>query len=126
MTSKELVDTLHWENPFQRREWRGQIISVDGTLATEFSSDDLEEIIIAKHSGPGWDGKSAGIVRLKDGRFVGWDSWWDCTGSGFGADAYGGTENIFVGATLKAVLWFGIGAEGRVLLGYPAESNLGT
>lgn len=49
-----------------------------------------------------WDGMTAGVVRLKDGRYAAWQAFWDCTGNGFCCDAYGGTSDIVFARTREA------------------------
>jgi len=114
--------SLPTAHPFSRSQWFGRLISVDGTDATDFNPDtEPEEVLHAGHSGFGWDGESAGVARLADGRFVAWDTDWGPTGDGFNADAYGGTADIFFGATADAVIWMGLSATGRKLCGLPEE-----
>lgn len=110
-------------HPFDRGQWSGRLISVDGTDTTDFNDrpDEPAEVIAAGDTGSGWDGDSAGVARLTDGRFVAWDTNWGPTGDGFYEDAYGGDADIFFGATEEAVVWMGLSAFARTLCGYPAE-----
>lgn len=108
---------LHGPTPFHRRDWAGKIVSVDGASTEDFGDDDLAEVVASGESDDDWDGTSAGIVRLEDGRFVCWSTWWGPTGDGFCCDAYGGDETIFVASTLDACVRLGLDEEGRKLCG---------
>jgi len=92
-------------NPWNRSDWSGQKISADGADVSNFEENDIAEIVKYGSTPPGnWDGDNAGIVLLKDGRYVGWESWWDCSGDGFNRDAYGGTSDIIYGKSVNAVM----------------------
>lgn len=110
-------------NPFNRCSWHGKLVSLDGTSTEpDFAEEDLDELLAAGSTNPkDWDGDVAGIARLRDGRFVGWETNWGPTGDGFSEDAYGGDADIYFGASFEAVLWRGLSADGRRLCGYPAE-----
>ena len=82
------------ETPLDRGSWDGRLISLDGASTDDFVDTELDEILAYGETAPGWDGNAAGVLRLKDGRFVAWESDWGPTGSGFSADAYGGTADI--------------------------------
>ncbi len=83
--------------------------SVDGTPAAHFAETDVARVLAfgssegkewRKHGHrPSWDGEECGVLVLKDGRFVAWETWWGPTGSGFSCDAYGGDAEILFGAT---------------------------
>jgi hypothetical protein len=87
------------EVPWNRGSWHGSFVSVDGTLASDFTVDDVEEVVSSAQIEGDWDGMTVAIVRLKDGRFAGWESSWDCTGSGFSEEAYGGGADVLFAAT---------------------------
>ncbi len=80
--------------PWERGEWHGELISLDGCPNHDFTMDDVDVVLGYGDSGDGWDGEAAGIARLKDGRYVAWESNWGPTGSGFDCDAYGGDADI--------------------------------
>jgi hypothetical protein len=84
--------------------WHGNYISLDGCDANDFGHEDLDFFIAYGDSGPDWDGSSAGIFKLKDGRYVSFESDWGPTGSGFSEDAYGGHADIAFSATPGAAL----------------------
>lgn len=90
--------------PWHRGEWHGELVSVDECPTDDFTKEDVERVVAWKEdpSKGGWDGSAVGIVQLKDGRFVAWESWWDCTGSGFSRDAYGGDTDIVFARTAEA------------------------
>lgn len=90
--------------PWSRHDWRGEFISVDGASTADFARCDVASVVAYGDSGPGWDGESAGIVRLNDGRVIAWESDWGPTGSGFCCDAYGGDANIICAMTVGAAL----------------------
>jgi len=85
----------------------GPLISLDGCDTTggdNLKRADVERVIVWGETGPGWDGESAGIALLKDGRYIAWESWWGPTGSGFSGDAYGGDEEIAFARTAQKAL----------------------
>ncbi len=84
--------------------WSGSLISVDGCDASDFKRDDVARVIVyGWTSDDRWDGRCAGIAQLHDGRYIGWESSWGPTGSGFHEDAYGGDADILFGRTREAV-----------------------
>lgn len=91
--------------PWNRNEWCGGLISLDGTPTTDFTEDDVESVVAyGETSHDSWTGQCAGIALLRDGRFISWESWWDVTGTGFCGDAYGGTADIAFAATRQIAL----------------------
>ena len=80
----------------------GERRSVDGTPVSAIEEDDVAEWIATKACHH-YD-REVCVVRLNDGRIAAWASWWDVTGSGFHADAYGGDAVLLFGATVEAVL----------------------
>lgn len=111
-------EVLRGDTPFGRYQWHGRIISVDGAPTTDFTDADLAEVICCYVEDERWSGRCAGMARLKDGRVVGWSSWWDPTGSGFCGDAYGGDVPIFVGYDARTVYTLGLDDEARGWLGW--------
>ena len=95
---------LGCEHPFGRGQWSGNLVSLDGASTQDVSTDDIDVVLAYGETKDDWDGDSAGIVELKDGRFVAWESWWGPTGAGFGADAYGGDADIAFATTSGAAL----------------------
>ena len=90
--------------PWDRHNWTGEFISVDDTLTSDFTEDDVAAVLeYASTPRRDWDGETAGIVRLKDGRIVGWEANWGPTGNGFSGDAYGGTADIIFGSDVERV-----------------------
>lgn len=96
------IDVLY-DVPWTRGCWHGNFVSLDGTSTTDFVRADIARLIAYGSTEDDWDGESAGIVQLKDGRFVSWESTWGPTGSGFHRDAYGGDADIWFGATDEVV-----------------------
>lgn len=93
------------EAPWDRYAWHGQLVSIDGCDASDFTREDVDMVIAYGDTGADeWDGSAAGIALLKDGRFIAWESTWGPTGSGFSEDAYGGDADIAFASTLKAAL----------------------
>ncbi len=82
------------EAPWSRCDWSGQLVSLDGCPAHDFTIDDVAAVLGYGDTGGYWDGEAAGIARLKDGRYIVWESTWGPTGSGFSCDAYGGDADI--------------------------------
>lgn len=85
--------------PWHRFQWGGELRSIDGTSAADFTRDDVAELVA--YSVGTW-GAVAAIVRLRDGRFVSWEAG-DNTGDGFHSDLYGGPAgtDILFSATAK-------------------------
>ena len=89
--------------PWRRSDWTGNFISVDGTEAGDFTEADVSEVVAFGSSDPDdWDGDTAGIVRLYDGRFVSWEAFWGPTGNGFSRDAYGGESDLYFSASVES------------------------
>jgi len=81
--------------PWARGEWTGELISADGASAADFEEEDVAHVVWwASTDADDWDGYTAGVVVLKDGRYVAWEADWGPTGNGFSYDAYGGTADI--------------------------------
>jgi hypothetical protein len=102
VSQPEQIDRIS-DPPWHRSSWTGQLVSLDGAATDDFTKDDVAAVI-AHGSTPtnDWDGSAAAIVQLKDGRYAAWETWWDCTGSGFSCDAYGGTADIMFALTVQA------------------------
>lgn len=89
----------------------------DVSANIEFTLDDVAEVIAYGETPDGWDGEVSGVVRLKDGRYVAWETFWGPTGDGFSEDAYGGDADITIAGTLDAAIRFGMTDAGRRLCG---------
>lgn len=113
-------------NPFQRGEWDGRIVALDGCSTADFFPDEVDLILAEYDSGDEWDGNVAGVIKLKDGRWVAWETFYGPTGSGFSADAYGGDADMFMATSLDILLRFGLTDEGRRKLGIPEPPPLST
>lgn len=85
--------------PWDRYNWGGSLISLEGCPAHDFTRDDVAEVVAWNACGDRWDGETAGIVKLTDGRYVAWEADYGPTGDGFSADAYGGDADIMFAAT---------------------------
>lgn len=59
-----------------RHGWRGELISADGASVEDFSESDVAEVLQYAETADAWDGETAGVIRLKDGRFVAWEADW--------------------------------------------------
>ena len=82
------------ESPWNATEWDGRITSVDGDAdTTPIALADVERVIALGVSRGDW---VTCIVKLRDGRYAGWSSFVDSTGSGFHGDNYGGDCEVFV------------------------------
>lgn len=80
--------------PWGRNEWTGALVSLEGCPANDFSREDVAEVIACGRTADDWSGEAVAIVRLRDGRYAAWETWWDATGDGFYVDAYGGDTDI--------------------------------
>jgi len=105
-------------SPWERTQWHGDLVSIDGISPADFSREDVAEII-AWGTTPNdghWSGETAGIARLKDGRFIGREEDWAPTGHGFCLGAYGGESDILFAANAERLL-VELSPRGRELLG---------
>lgn len=84
------------EVPWFRSAWSGHIVSLDDCPNTDVTAEDVVTVIAYGSTVDDWSGSVCGIAKLRDDRYVGWDSWWDATGSGFCEDAYGGSQDFWV------------------------------
>jgi hypothetical protein len=116
-----LKDLTNGTNPFNRGQWEERFVSLDDTPASDFTEDDVAEVVAAGESGDRWDGTVAAVLRLKDGRFVSYETFYGPTGDGFSLDAYGGDADLKFGATLEVVQRLGLTDEGRRLCGWDPE-----
>jgi hypothetical protein len=119
MTEDEAQAICHGISPFSTwNDWRGRVVTKDGTDTTMPTADDVAEVLHEGTTDEGdWDGTVAGIVRLHDGRFVAWETFWGPTGDGFHEDAYGGDADVTFAATLDGAIRWGLTNEGRALCG---------
>lgn len=103
--------------PWMRGQWDGQFVSVDGASTADFTYDDVSDVIICCE-GPhhrfftALEGTSFGIVKLTDGRYIGWETTWGPTGNGFSAATaatsrctYGGHADIYCSMSMKAMFF---------------------
>ena len=121
MTTAELDRKVRGETPWapRPRSWHGHLRGVDGASAADFTEEDVAEVIAAGCTGEGWDGEVAAVLRLHDGRFVAYESWWGPTGSGFCRDAYGGQADVIFAPSLDSAIRWGMTEDGRRLCGLP-------
>lgn len=94
-------------------------VSLDGAEAGFVDADDLAEILWQGSSGDTWDGWEAAVCRLKDGRYVAWETMYGPTGSGFSADAYGGEAQVFFANDLSLLVRRALGDAARRELEVP-------
>lgn len=99
----------------------GDFVSVDGAETGPVAEEDMDELLYFGTTGADWDGKEAAVMRLKDGRFVAYETWWGPTGDGFSEDAYGGDSNLYFGRDLNNLILTALTDEGRRLCGIPEE-----
>lgn len=88
--------------PWSRLSWHGHLVSIDGCPAHDFAESDVDMVIAWRSTGDYWDGDTAGIAILTDGRFIAWEANYGPTGNGFCEDAYGGEADILFGASAYA------------------------
>ncbi len=101
--------------PWARSDWTGQLLSADGAPTDDFTRDDVLSVLAWATTPSDWDGETAGIAMLRDGRVIAWESAWGPTGNGFACDAYGGTADITFAFTVGAA-WRSLSASGQELL----------
>lgn len=114
-----LSDLTNGVNPFNRGDWTGRLVSLDGTPTDDFTETDVAEVVASGATDDYWDGTAAAILRLKDGRFVAYETFWGPTGNGFSADAYGGEADLKFAHDLDTVTRLGLTDDGRELCGLP-------
>lgn len=81
--------------PWNRCDWSGRWVSVKECPAGEIEETDVAQYLVDATEGDRWDGNSACIVRLQDGRYAAWECWYGPTGDGFNRDAYGGDTDVW-------------------------------
>ncbi len=69
-------------------------VSIGDCPTSAIAATDVKRVV-AHDGGSDFDKSEIAIVELNDGRFVGWESWSDVTGSGFHGDAYGGDVEVW-------------------------------
>lgn len=99
----------------------GEFVSLDGAPTGPVEQADVEEILFSGITGDDWDGKEAAVMRLKDGRFVAYETFWGPTGDGFHEDAYGGDAKLYFSTNLDDLVLTALTDEGRRLCGIPEE-----
>lgn len=77
-------------------------VSVGGCPTSIIAEDDVAQVL-GHDGGSDFQRSEVAVVVLKDGRFVGWESWSDVTGSGFHSDAYGGNVEVWFAHSLAAL-----------------------
>lgn len=115
-------------DPFPLGEdWYGACRSFDGTSLDgweELAPDDVAEIIAAtEHRDAHWSWKIIAVARLKDGRYISYETFYDVSGDGFRRETYGGEADIIFSSTLEAAVMFGLTDRGRELCGLPEDWN---
>jgi len=107
--------------PFNRSpggSWsEGSFVSLDGADVGPVAEADVAEVIYHWNSGDEWDGDEVAVMKLKDGRFIGYEAWWGPTGDGFSEDAYGGDANLYFAKDLDTIERWALGEESRNRLG---------
>jgi hypothetical protein len=121
LSAESVREQLPRTNPFNRYEWEERFVSLDGTEASDFTIEDVAEVVASGETGDQWDGDVAAVLRLKDGRFVSYETFYGPTGDGFSLDAYGGDADLKFGATLEVVQRLGLTDNGRRLCGWTPE-----
>jgi hypothetical protein len=97
---------------YEEKPWTGNVINVDAggarlsslaQIGTRVTPDDVDRVLCYAEVGE-HHGAAAGIARLRDGRFVAWESNLDPTGTGFRADCYGGNADFAIAVTAGLAL----------------------
>lgn len=116
----QLDVTVHpWgDDPEKPSSWDGCVRSIDDASTEWATLADVDEVVAQfNDDADEYDGECAAVVRLKDGRFMSWATFWGPTGDGFHEDAYGGDAEIFYAPTLEAIQRWALTAEHRRRLG---------
>jgi hypothetical protein len=114
------VDSIT-DTPWHRYDWTGSFVAVDDCPTTDLTRDDVAVVLAyGETDSMDWDGESAGVVLLHDGRVIAWESNWGPTGSGFCCDAYGGEADIICAWTIAGA-HMRISERARELLVWPQE-----
>ena len=116
---KWTTDDLPLGGPFNTYSWHGGFHGWEGCDDSPFTEDDVAEVIAVGESGDEWDGSCAALMRLHDGRFACYSTFYGPTGDGFCDDAYGGDAEVWLARTQDEAVRFCLGREGRRLLGIP-------
>lgn len=95
-------------SPFRRLDWHGKLFTTDGTDTTDFTEEDVDSVLWYSDDGDRWDGWASGIIKLKDGRIISWETSYGPTGDGFCEDAYGGDADILCSKTVNTALLHGL------------------
>jgi hypothetical protein len=90
--------------PWSRHDWTGELVSADGCPTDDFTKNDVARIVAWATTPGDWDGDTAGLIVLGDGRYVAWEAGWGPTGDGFSCDAYGGTADLVFAHTAEAAV----------------------
>jgi hypothetical protein len=111
----EHVEEPPWgEKPGDDSGWSdGQIIAHNGVSDAMPDKEDVAEILIDMEYGDRWDGVTAAVVKLKDGRYMAWESFYGPTGSGFSNDAYGGDAVVHFSDDLEQIKLMALSDETR-------------
>jgi hypothetical protein len=115
---------MPYPNPFSRHNWEGRVESVDGTDDKEVPENSFVFLLAGGDSGQDWDGYSAGVALIEDGRWICWYTDWGPTGDGFSCDAYDGDATIYVATDPREFQKKALGSEGRMLCGWALTSDL--
>jgi hypothetical protein len=125
--SEELtrVNPFGLGTPSEDGGWHGHVFTHGGVFGEiPTTLDQLAEIVAQDESDPDdWEGTVVAVVKLKDGRFMSWESFWGPTGDGFHEDAYGGDADVHFAATLGEIIRFGLTDEGRQRLNLPLTAH---
>lgn len=106
--------------------WRGHTSTWDGTNLLRIgltTVDDIDEVI-ASGVEPSSDtsGIVAAVLRLRDGRYISYQTYYNRTCDGFRETAYGGgVADLIVSSTLRTAALTGLTDIGRSLCGFPED-----
>lgn len=75
-----------------------KLVSVDGCATSAIIVDDVAQVL-GHDGGSDFQRSEIAVVKLKDGRFVGWESWAEDSESGF----YGGDVEVWFAYSLAAL-----------------------
>jgi hypothetical protein len=123
MTAGDLKLMPWGQCPSEFGDWNGRMRSIEGVPVGPVLEEDVEEVLYHSTSGDRWDGSEVAVLRLRDGRYVAYETDWGPTGDGFSRDAYGGDADLWFahGGDLRTLLLQALTDQGRRSVGLPAD-----
>lgn len=110
-----------WDGKWENRGWDDTRSSVGDANTDPPDVEDIDEVLYQGDTGDDWDGTAVFVAKLKDGRYMAYETSWGPTGDGFSEDAYGGDAEVwFAGPNdLNKLILTALTDHGRRLVGIP-------